>query len=352
MDGASSTDKDVINNYLVKTPFREMDKSLTNLLHGINHRKTKNFSPSNRDMYGYVFFTRPQLNMSELNLKNSRQFYPLLTNNKKGLQNYVRNILDPRLKDCPIVDDRLAFIPILTNSVKTVSGWPDKVVPTYTSKEGIRKEQWSIVDGSSDIYTSYDLNITFDGNIKDEPLTLLFDTWTSYPTLAFEGVINPYIDMVLENEIDYNTRIYRLIMSADNKYVKKIGATGASFPINVPSGQFFDYDSTKPMNDSVKDITIRFRSMGALYNDSKLIESFNKTVGIFNSDFKHLSSSKLKKVPRELIDLYNFNGYPYINPDTYELEWYVDTNLEKINEFNKGQDQVLSQITDGVTNGL
>ena len=44
-----------------------------------------------------------------------------------------------------------------------------------------------------------------------------------------------------ENEYDYNTRLYRLVTDSSGKYVKKISATGASIPISVPTGKFFDY---------------------------------------------------------------------------------------------------------------
>ena len=138
-----SHDDAIINNLdgFIETtqPFGSIEKAIGNTLYGLNHRKVKNITPKNRDMYGYVFFTRPQLKLTDENIKNYRPFYNLLTNKKSSIQNYIRNILDPRLKDCPIVDEKLAFIPILTNTVKTVSGWPDKVSPTFTSKEGVRK---------------------------------------------------------------------------------------------------------------------------------------------------------------------------------------------------------------------
>ena len=106
-----------------------------------------------------------------------------------------------------MVDENNGFIPILTNLITKCDGWPDTVIPTFTTKEGMRREQWGMADGSIDIYESWDMNTSF-RNIRDEPLILLFDTWLKYMTYVYEDLMSPYMDFIAENEIDYNTRIY------------------------------------------------------------------------------------------------------------------------------------------------
>lgn len=347
----------------VMLPVGSLDKALTNNLYGINHRGYRGILPENRDAYGYVFFTRPQLNLSTVNLRNVRKMYSLLTKNEKTIHRYIRNMLDPRLAvssskslselstiyktsdymsdavkeaqllmltkvTCPMVDENQGFIPILTNLIRKCDGWPDEVLGSFTSKEGARREQWSIADSALDVYEVWDMNTTFK-NVKDEPLSLLFQTWLRYIANEYEGMLSPYLDFIVENEIDYMTRIFRLVLDESKTFVKKISSTAAAFPINYPNGQFFDYDETTKYNDNTKDISIRFRCHGAEYNDDILIKEFNDVNCIFNSDYARYrynrNESKLVEVPFNMLQYFNHRGYPYIDPDTLQLKWLVST---------------------------
>jgi len=327
-----------------------VDKALSNNLYGLNHQQVKGLLPENRDSYGLTFFTRPQLNLQDANLRNIRSFYNLLTTKVNSVQRFVRASLDPRLahnqrvkhvdsivaddtsigqssKTTQLVDKNMAFIPVLTNTIKSMSGWPDVVMPSFTSKSGLKKEQWSIADGSIEIYEAFDLDVNF-RNIKDEPIILMMQTWLTYMANVFEGNISPYMDFITENEIDYNTRIYRLVLDESKRYVKKIAATGASFPINVPSGKFYDYNDATKYNDQTKEINIRFKCMGAMYNDSILVKEFNETGAIFNPDIRKLldgdASHNLEVIPYDLLERLNHRGYPVIDIATMELTWYIN----------------------------
>lgn len=324
-----------------------IDKALSNNLYGLNHQQVKGMLPENRDSYGLTFFTRPQLNLQDGNLRNIRQFYNLLTTKKDSVHRFVRATLDPRLahnqsitqpddgvttigqgaRVTQLVDRNMAFIPVLTNTIKSMSGWPDVVMPSFTSKSGLKKEQWSIADGSIEIFEAFDLDVNF-RNIKDEPIILMMQTWLTYMANVFEGNISPYMDFITENEIDYNTRIYRLVLDESKRYVKKIGATGASFPINVPSGKFYDYNDATKYNDQTKEINIRFKCMGAMYNDSILVKEFNETGAIFNPDLRKLlngdTSHNLEVIPYDLLERLNHRGYPIIDTETMELTWYIN----------------------------
>ena len=309
-----------------------IEQALGNNLYGINQSKSKSALPDNKDSTGYTFFTRPQLNLSTYNIQNTRLMYNYMASNKSVLHGYVRHMLDPRLRyteqglDSPFVDPYNPFIPILSNTINTLSGWPDIALPTFTSKPGVRKEAWSIADGATEIYDVYDLDATF-RNVQEEPTILLFHAWILYMAYVFEGMLSPYMDMITENEIDYNTRIYRLIMDPTNRYVKKIAATGASYPLNVPTGRMFDHNSNVTYSDQAKEINIRFKCMGAMYNDPILYKEFNETVAIFNPRVRNMlngtTNHGLEKIPHTLIDLLRHRGYPVINMKTFELEWYI-----------------------------
>ena len=355
-----------VDQLLENLPVGSISRAIGNNLYGLNMRGTLPALPRNKDMYGYTFFTRPQLNLHEYNINNYRGFYNLLTDNALSYQRYVRMILDPRLGangaiTCPFVDNQNAFIPILTNTITSLSGWPDLTVPTYTSDAGLYGQEISFVDGVTNHYESFDLDVSF-RNIRGNPLIYLFYIWIKYESLVFEGILNPYSDMIVENEIDYNTRIYRLVMDNTKRYVRFIACTGASFPINVPSGSLFDYNIDTPYNDQNKEINIRFRCLGFRAFEDIIKLEFNETVGIFNPAMKslvehdldintpdsakardndnliyHAPGSSYVKIPyalsmivNESLDdnkFYNLNyrAYPYINLMTSELEWWIDS---------------------------
>ncbi len=334
-----------LDDYFQQMPIGSVNKALGNNIYGVNHRQIPNMVSSNFDLYGLTFFTRPQLNLQSDNIRNVRQLYSLLTEIDASMQRVVRTTLDPRLMagynvsgasfgtysvqpiSCPVVDPLMAFIPILSNNINSISGWPDIVSPTFTTAAGLYNQAFSQVDGSTKYFESFDLDATF-RNTRGDPIIYLFYVWLWYQSMVFEGYMVPYPDFIIENELDYNTRIYRLVLDQTRTYVKKIAATGASFPISVPMGGFFDYDKDKPYNDQNKDFTIRFRCNGVTYQDDILINEFNSTVIIFNQGMSDINrNNSMIKVNKNLLAYFNNRGYPRINPDTYELEWYVPADL-------------------------
>jgi len=167
----------------------------------------------------------------------------------------------------------------------SLSGWPDLTVPTYTSDAGLYGQEYSFVDGVTNHYESFDIDVSF-RNARGNPLIYFFYIWIKYQSLVFEGILNPYADMIIENEIDYNTRIYRLVMDNTKRYVRFIACTGASFPINVPTGNLFDYNVDSPYNDQNKEINIRFKCLGFRAFEDIIKLEFNEAVGIFNPAMK------------------------------------------------------------------
>lgn len=329
-----------LDDYFQSTPIGSIDKAIGNNLYGLNHTQVQGAVPSNKDSYGLTFIVRPQLNMQADNIRNSRLFYPLLTDNTRSMQRFVRCMLDPRLIEgykflnamspqlaCPIVDNQNAFISVLTNNLNSVSGWPDIVAPTYTSKPGLYNEAISFVDGLARNYEVFDLDLSF-RNTRGDPILYMFYIWLHYTSMVFEGRLVPYWDYLTEREIDYTTRIYRLVLDQHKNKVTKIAATGACFPNSVPTGSFFDFNAEKPYNDQNKDITIRFKCMGAEYQDDILIKEFNDTVEIFNPSMSDKNRERdMVSVSRNLRTIFNNRGYPRIDPSTNQFEIWVPKQL-------------------------
>lgn len=329
-----------LDEYFQTQPVGSLDKAIGNNLYGINHMQVPGMVPMNKDQYGLTFFTRPQLNMQPDNIRNQRIFYPLLTKEARSIQRFVRTTLDPRLQigyrflnksipaiSSPLVDPTQAFIPVLTNNLTSISGWPDIVAPVFTSDPGLYNEAIAMVDGKTTNYEVFDIEANF-RNTRGDPIVYLFYIWLHYASNVFEGLLVPYMDMIVENEIDYNTRIYRLVLDQQRNIVTKIAATGAAFPVQVPTASFFDFNNEKPFNDQNKDIPVRFKCMGAIYNDDILVHEFNETTCIFNPLMRDAYREKeLIRIGRADKGVYNNRGYPRINPTTYELEWWVSRDV-------------------------
>lgn len=336
-----------MDEFFQNMPVGSLDRAIGNNLYGFNHRQIPGMVPMNKDEYGFTFFTRPQLNLTPGNIRALREMYPLLTANEISLQRFLRCTLDPRLMvgniegssalSCPFVDNDQAFIPVLTNNLNSISGWPDMTVDTFTSKEGVYKETYSQVDGIVKNYTTFQIDASF-RNTRGDPIVFMFYIWLHYQSAVFQGILTPYIDYLMENALDYTTRIYRLVMDETKTYVRKIAATGGSFPVSLPIGSFMDFNKDRVFNDQNKNITIRFQCIGAQYLDDILIKEFNETTKIFNPSMAYVEEADrstddlseaggLISVPREMLTYFNHRGYPWINPDNYKLEWWIPKDV-------------------------
>lgn len=329
-----------LDDYFQSSNLGSIDQAIGNNLFGINHRQIPGVVPSNKDVYGLTFFVRPQLNLQTDNVRNYRLLTSLLNGLDTSIQRHIRCSLDPRLIHgykfnnysvpgitCPIVDNLNCFIPVLTNNVISVSGWPDLTVPTYTSDPGLYREQFSQVDGIARNFEMFDLNVSF-RNTKGNPILYMFYVWLHYEAAVFEGLLSPYLDFISEREMDYNTRIYRITLDQQKNKVTTIGAASVAFPISNAVGSFFDYNVNQPYNDQNKEIPIRFRCLGFECLDDILIYDFNKTVTQFNSSMKDgVRERTMYKINKNIAHLFNNRGYPRINPSNSELEWWIDNNL-------------------------
>lgn len=313
------------------TKMRNPNTAIGDAVYGINHRQIPTAIPINKDYHGLVFFTRPCLNLSTDNLRKDRIFNQLLSTNPQSWPYIIRCYLDTNLNDSSLsdglpfsaVDPQQAFIPLLTNMITSLSGFPDISLNVFESHPGAYKEVWGMGDDIVKNYGSYDITANF-RNLPGDPITAMFFYWCHYIAAVMEGQLNPYFSMIVNNEIDYQTRIYRLVLDQTRTKVVKIGATGVSFPVNAPIGASFNFDSSKPINEANHDITMTFRSFGAIYNDDILIDEFNKTTILHNATMADATrTGSYTKIPMAALDIFNNQGYPRINEETFELEWWV-----------------------------
>ena len=334
---------DILQATSIHTGYGPLNAGITSAFTGHNYRGLGNPAPVNNEQYGMVFFTRPRLNLSYDNLIRDRTFVGMLNENEASIPRAIRCILDPKLEKLgsaagPITsrlsDPHNAFISIASNCLETMSGWPDPYIDTYTSRSGIYKDEWSMVDSYCKNYSAWDMSCNF-RNIVGDPIGFMFHAWTQYASLVREGTFDPHMEMIMENEIDYNTRIYRVILDPSRRFVTRISACGAAFPTSNSIGSMFNYSTDGIYNRDGDQISVTFRCMGAMYYDPILIDAFNKTVWMFNEAMRseeqtaedpHGDALRLRtlvKLPPAERHLFHGQGYPRINPHTAELEWWI-----------------------------
>ena len=338
------------------------------IFNGVNNQGGNPLLPPNVDNQGLTFFTRPCMNLSYNNTKNIRKFAGLglssgdltAASNEAGVKDNMGNVIrctlmpvafDPDGKSgrSPIVDDKSPFIALLTNSLLTLSGWPDFAPDTYTSNEGISKEVVSWIDGKPNIYEAFDMTANF-VNMEGDPITDLFHIWTEYGTRVLEGSMIPFPFNMAENRVDYQTRIFRLILDKSRKFVQNISSTIA-YPTAAPIGAKFNYSNETPLTDEAGQVSVPFRCLGATYDDPILRTEFNRTVELTSPEM-HVSNREtlMQKLSDTEKAMFNYKAYPYIS-DENELEWWVEKpvydNVKKLLGASEGvelRDAVTSDV--------
>ena len=314
------------------------NKTITRNLYGFDHSKSSAPLPPSRSSGGFMLFTRPQLNLSGNNLRSIRKFYNLLNTDPLTVARYVRATLDPRLgmkgmKDqeyapCPLLDNKQAFIPLISNSITSGTGWPDKVVPKFVSEPNRMKDTYQQVDGMTNLREPLTIDVNCRNTVGD-PLYHMLDLWTDYTMLVHSGELEPYPDMILRNEKDYETRCFRIVLDKTNTFVSRIASTSPGFAEGVSQGNFYDFDKSKPYVDGSDEISMRFSFTYVEYEDPILIKDFNETVEAFNEDMTDKNRPiYMVKVPRGERELVNSRGYPRINPDTLEFEIWIPAEVD------------------------
>lgn len=338
--------RDSIVNYTAddlfsSTGIGSLDKAIGLNEYGFNFSQAPTQVPRNKEQPGFVFFTRPQLNMQRDNILNVREFYNLMTSNSLSKEMRIRCLLDPRLGagyqylntqapivQTPLVDNENCFIPMLTNNLMTLTGWPEEVMTFQRSKEDVYRGTHTQAQGVHKINSSFTLNATF-RNTMNNPIIQMFHYWMMYMSCVTTlGTLRPYPDYEAMDIKDYNTRIYHLTLDAQMERVTGIYACGASIPSGNSISQYADYNRIAPIVDVNKDFTISFECDGAIILDPILFYTFNKVVSAFcpnmRDENRFWSMQKLGKFDR---NYFRNIAYPYIDPQTSKFELYVRKEL-------------------------
>ena len=328
--------RDSLRSYL-DYAFREnggpgYGSALINMLRGIRILGPGNqLAPIPDDTIGLAFVSRPMLNLSDENVIKHPQLLPLYAPQKNTLMAYVKGLLDPKwgrgnsgLTD--VLDPLYPWIPPITNLLKVSSGFPDLKLNVLKSNPGFRKEVYQKVNGVLKVNYDFEMRQSY-YSAKPNILPYIFEAWVHYieaVTLGDEGM-EPYDRALIENYIDYDCRIYHMILNKNMRNIEWLFCNASCFPTTFPSGSFctIDRTGTSLRGQGQDELEIGFECVGFRFGNIRIADMFNRTT-LFANPQMHPSvrSSRYRKLSVAEYFAGAYNVYPWINVDLMELEYW------------------------------
>jgi len=335
------------DNFVDETPEVEQSVNLTGLIRGFNQTKEKMITAHSPTSMGYVFMTRPTLNLTDINLMATNKLSMMLSASEHSILHAVRCTLDPYLNlhsrtanvnkieltvdkiDSPLVNAKSPWIPAVTNYAKNLSGWGDETIDYFASQPGVQKEQIVIPDGIKDLNGADNFDLTLSNN-DGGFLDALFVLWIEYINSKIKGSAHSHDIFSVHNVMDYTTRIYRMTLDPLGKYVRDISFTGYAVPISYPMSSRFNMNSAETYVDLNEDSNLRLAVVGQRFNEPYIIRAFNKHATLTCKDYDLMEMGRahnLIKIPHEELGEFHGQGYPKINVETKELEWWIENTI-------------------------
>lgn len=288
----------------------------------------KRYYTPNTVYSGYTFITRPRLSLTATNLQADRYLQLFNTTNNQTIQFAIRCLLDTvfsnigsgniskdKLLECPFFDPYNPFIPILTNTVQDISGFPSQDIATFTTEGGFFSEDQRFAMGSDRNNKSFDLNLSFT-DVEGGLVMALFKLWLTYIDLVTTGEVLAYTDDIVHRRLNYTVSIYRFLVDPTNRYIVNAAKCTGCFPTNRPVGAIYDVSRAERYVEAAKNFTIQFSCNKFEENDPIILLEFNTLMNRYCPGIGLTANSNGKAVERYVevpyeLD-YNYVGLPYI----------------------------------------
>ena len=180
------------------------------------------------------------------------------------------------------------------------------------------------VDGRSRMEGPVTITAEF-ARVPGDPITSLFETWGVYPEYVFEGYMDPYIDLILCKEIDYNIRMFVFNFDWSGVKIIRSGSTLPGIIMVSGDGAPFDFDRASTTFTEVPTVSFPMKFPAVVQNDPAILTDFNEIVSTFHSKMNYASvGSAMKKVSYSYRGYFKGYLYPWINLPNSVLETYVE----------------------------
>lgn len=308
---------------------------------GINPMGGYQPMPRNQQTNAIVLMTRPELNLHSSNILGHPKLHYLL-DEADSVGCYVRNLLcpvgifgkytvtnnkvitefDKHFPMSPMCDQTNPFIPLFSNSLKSIVGWKDRAMDFFVSQEGVRKEVTIQPDAVPDDYTRNDLTLTLD-NREGNPIEAILTAWCYYMAAISTGDMVMHPNNRWQRRMDSQTVPYVLITDSTKTFVQKIGTVGYGYIGGSMEGAGFNWQREMTYNEDDVDISVPLVCAGSIYNDPRAVSWFNRAVFALNGGTKASFIRNRRKLIGEEREIYRWRAVPLIDPTTNELEWWI-----------------------------
>lgn len=312
------------------------------LFYGINRLPTLPYLQPYTENQGLIFFTKPELNLSYNNISGVRKLTVFSESGEaNSTAHMVRCALDPIThrsgngKKSKLTDPYNPYLTYFTNLCLSMNQPPDIGLDTFTTPEGMMKEQWMTADGSVEPNGYYDVTCTM-ANVPGNPIPLTLYGWLYYIHHLRFGPCVPHPENRRSGRMDYFTRIERYTLDRTGRFVEQWWHCGAAMPKNLSLGSFFAYNKLEPTNLDNKQTTVQFACVGSIVNDPIQLFEFNLRMLRWNpSLMDEVRSSKYIRIHPGDNATTNYYGYPLIDLNTREMTWWIDK--DDLAKLQKGQ---------------
>lgn len=276
---------------------------------------------------GLSLVTRPQLNLSDDNISRSEKLVSLYGASQYSVGAYVRGMLDERwgAANSPIgLNNQFPFIPVLTEYLKTSTGFDDLQISIDTSEPGLRQQVYQRVASKLESNGVFTIQQSY-YNPKPSVIQALFQYWEDYISEVTSGdrQVGPRDWYLMGNRIDYDCRIYHLIMNKDTEFLEHIFATVQSIPVTYPAGSIANIDNTSTTlrGEGQDDFTVQFSSAGMRMDEWGLLQAFNEHSFNYNKGLRPENRARYyRELKSDEYIPYNYGAYPLLLPRTAEIK--------------------------------
>lgn len=314
--------KDIFDNALLLSNSPGYTAPFLNSLRGLRILgRGPAMMPLADDTIGLMLITRPQLDLSDDNISKSEKLISMYGGSQYNLSSFIRGTLDERwgAAHSPIgLNNKSPFITCLTEYLKVSTGFSDLQMRVETTEPGIRDQVYQRVASKLEENGSYTMSQTY-YNPKGSVIQTLFHHWMTYISEVVSGdrQCGPRDWYLLANRIDFDCRIYHLIMNKDAEFLEHIYATVQSIPTSFPAGSVANIDNTQTTlrGEGQDDFSVQFSSTGMRFDEWGLIQSFNEHTFAYNPRLKPaVRNQYYRELSSSEYSAYNYGAYPLLLP--------------------------------------